>query len=69
MKESSARVESVDFSISVGTVVPRHIKLVTLPPELVEIVPQYRSYKFIIVRDEILIIDPNTFKIVAVLPA
>ncbi len=68
VKESSARVENVDFSLSVGTVVPRHIKLVTLPAELVEIVPQYRSYRFIIVRDEILIIDPNTFRIVAIIP-
>ena len=68
VKESSARVENVDFSLSVGTVVPRHIKLVMLPAELVEIVPQYRSYRFIIVRDEILIIDPNTFRIVAIIP-
>src|SRR6266568_4175512 len=65
VKESSARVDSVDFSVSVGTVVPRHIRLVTLPTEVVEIVPQFRGFKFIIVRDEILIIDPNTFKIVA----
>jgi len=69
VKESSARVDSVDFSVSVGTVVPRHIRLVTLPTEVVEIVPQFRGFKFIIVRDEILIIDPNTFKIVAVIPA
>src|SRR6266567_4123898 len=69
VKESSARVDSADFSVSVGTVVPRHIRLVTLPTEVVEIVPQFRGFKFIIVRDEILIIDPNTFKIVAVIPA
>jgi len=69
VKESSARVEHVDFSVSVGTVVPRHIKLVTLPSEVVEIVPQFRGYRFIIVRDEIVIIDPNTLRIVAVIPA
>src|SRR6266699_3523013 len=68
VKESSARVDKVDFSISVGTVIPRHIRLVVLPPEVVEIVPQYRSYRFIIVRDEILIIDPETFRIVAIIP-
>ena len=49
--------------------VPRHIKLVTLPSEVVEIVPQFRGYRFIIVRDEIVIIDPNTLRIVAVIPA
>jgi hypothetical protein len=68
-KESSARVDNVDFSISVNTVVPRHVRLHVLPPILVEIVPQYRTYRYIIVRDEILIIDPDTFRIVAIIPA
>jgi hypothetical protein len=68
--ESSARVESVDFSISVGTSLPQriHVRARPLPAVLVEIVPQYRTYKFIIVRDEILIIDPETFRIVAIIP-
>jgi hypothetical protein len=68
-KQSSARVESVDFSISVGIVVPRRVHLYALPQELVVIVPQYRKYKYVIVGDEILIIDPRTFRIVAVIPA
>jgi len=68
-KESSAPVDNVDFSISVNTVVPRHVRLHVLPPILVEIVPQYRTYRYIIVRDEILIIDPDTFRIVAIIPA
>jgi hypothetical protein len=70
VKESSARVDTVDFSISVGTTVPQHIhgKLRQLPRELVEIFPQYREYRFILVRDELIIIDPNTLRIVAVIP-
>ena len=66
---SSARVDRVDFSLSVGTRVPRTVHLVVLPEDIVRIVPQFRGYLYIIVRDEIVILDPDTLEIVAILPA
>lgn len=66
---SAGRVDSVNFSVSVGTVVPRSVRVQMLPAEIVEIVPEYRGYKYILVRDEILIIDPETLRIVAVIDA
>ncbi|SFI01833.1 DUF1236 domain-containing protein [Bradyrhizobium sp. Gha] len=59
---------NVNFSLSVGTVVPRDVQLSTLPPDVVEIVPQYRGYSFALVKDEIVVVDPSTYKIVTVLP-
>ena len=59
---------NVNFSLSVGTVVSRDVHLSTLPADVVEIVPQYRGYSFVLVRDEIAIVDPATYKIVTVLP-
>lgn len=59
---------NVNFSLSVGTVVPRDIRLLPLPAEVVEIVPQYRGYNFVLVKDEIVIVEPSTYKIVTVLP-
>lgn len=59
---------SVNFSLSVGTVVPRDVRLQPLPAEVVEIVPQYRGYNFVLVKDEIVIVEPSTYKIVTVLP-
>jgi hypothetical protein len=67
----SQRVESVDhvnFAVSVGTRVPREgVRFYPLPAEVVTIYPEWRGYQFIRVRDEILVIDPNTYEIVAVL--
>ena len=57
------------FSISVGTRVPRSVHFVTLPSEIVQIVPQYRGFDYFLVEDEIVIIDPHTLEIVAVIPA
>ncbi|MEY9391870.1 hypothetical protein ABIF65_011535 [Bradyrhizobium japonicum] len=59
---------SVNFSLSVGTAVPRDVRLQPLPAEVVEIVPQYRGYNFVLVKDEIVIVEPSTYKIVTVLP-
>ncbi|RXH23050.1 MULTISPECIES: DUF1236 domain-containing protein [Bradyrhizobium] len=59
---------NVNFSLSVGTVVPRDVRLQPLPAEVVEIVPQYRGYNFVLVKDEIVIVEPSTYKIVTVLP-
>jgi hypothetical protein len=58
----------VNFSVSVGTVIPRDVRLHPVPAEVVEIVPQYRDYRFFTVREEIVIVEPSTMKIVTVLP-
>lgn len=59
---------NVNFSLTVGTSVPRDIRLQTLPSEVVEVVPQYRGYSFFVVRDEIVIVEPSTLQIVIVMP-
>jgi hypothetical protein len=68
LKASGApRVTNVNFSISVGTVVPRTVRVVAVPPTLVEIQPSWRGYMYFIHGDEIVIVEPGTLRIVAVL--
>jgi hypothetical protein len=62
-------VTNVNFSISVGTRVPRDVSFHPLPAEIVTIYPDWRGYEFILVKDQILVIDPQSFEIVAVLDA
>lgn len=64
-----ARVDHVDFSINVGVAVPRTVHVAVLPAEVVTIVPEYRGFDYIIVGDQLLIIDPSTMEIVYILPA
>ena len=64
-----APVTNVNFSISVGTRVPRDVSFHPLPTEIVTIYPDWRGYEFILVRDQIIVVDPRTFEIVAVLDA
>jgi hypothetical protein len=64
-----ARVNGANFSVSVGARVPRDVHIAVLPPEVVTIVPEYRGFEYVLVGDQLLIIDPNTLEIVAILPA
>jgi outer membrane biosynthesis protein TonB len=66
--ESNERLTNVSFSISVGQAIPRTVHLYRLPVRIVEYVPQYRGYDYFLVGDEILIVDPVTLRIVAVIP-
>jgi len=60
------RVDNVNFSISVGTRIPRTVTLHPLPAVIVDVVPAWRRYRYILVRDEIVIIDPDTYTIIPV---
>jgi uncharacterized protein DUF1236 len=63
-------VTNVNFSISVGTRVPRSgVTFHPLPAQVVTVYPEWRGYEFILVRDQIVVIDPRTLEIVAILDA
>jgi Protein of unknown function (DUF1236) len=64
-----APVTNVNFSISVGTRVPRDVAFHPLPTEIVTIYPDWRGYEFILVNGQIVVVDPQTFEIVAVIDA
>jgi hypothetical protein len=62
-------VEHVNFSISIGTRVPRNVSFLALPSQIVTIYPEWRGSEYFLVRDQIVVVDPRTFEIVAVLEA
>lgn len=68
-KQNVKPVTNVNFSISIGTRVPRSVSFHPVPVEIVEVYPDWRGYEFFLVRDEIVIVNPRTLEIVAVIPA
>jgi hypothetical protein len=67
--EKSERLASVPFSTKVGEAIPGTVHLYVLPVSILEYAPQYRGYEYILVGNEILIVDPRTLRIVAVIDA
>jgi hypothetical protein len=66
-QQNVKRVTNVNFSINIGTRVPRTVTLYALPRVVVEIVPYYRGYRYFVVEDRICIVDPATYEIVYVI--
>jgi len=62
-------VTNINFSVSIGTRVPREVGFHPLPAEIVTYYPDWRGYEFFLVRDQIVVVDPRTLEIVAVLDA
>jgi Protein of unknown function (DUF1236) len=67
--EKAERLTNVQFSITVGEAVPRTVHRYRFPVSIMEYAPQYRDYEYILVGDQILVVDPRTLRIVAVIPA
>jgi hypothetical protein len=62
------RVAHVDFNVTVGTVIPRSgVRIVPVPETLVTIDPSWRGLNYFIYEQELVLIDPATMTIVAVI--
>lgn len=57
----------VSVSIDVGQVLPERVRARPLPPDIIAIAPEYRSYDYVVVRDEVVIVEPRTHKVVEIL--
>jgi hypothetical protein len=61
-------VREVNFSVSVGAVVPASVTtLHTCPSDVVRILQGLPECRYIVVRDQIVIVEPSSRKIVTVI--
>ena len=63
---NARRVNNVNFTLRVGTVVPTSVRVVEVAPVVVVIHPEWRGYMYFVVGDEIIIVNRN-HHIVAIL--
>jgi hypothetical protein len=67
LTSNAPRATNINFSINVGTVVPSSVRIVEVPDTIVRIRPAWKGYRYFVYNDEIIIVEPRTLKIVAVL--
>jgi len=65
--EHVSPLDHVNFAVSVGTRVPHDVRFHPLPSDVVTIYPEWRGYNYVLVHQQIVVIDPATYEIVAVL--
>ncbi|MGO4572438.1 DUF1236 domain-containing protein [Microvirga sp. 2TAF3] len=65
--ERAPRVNNINITIRPGETLTEEVPLAELPDDVVHVAPQYRGYRYFVVRDEIVIVEPRTKKIVDVI--
>ena len=61
-------VRNLNVNISVGTPVPRYVRVYRLPQEIVLIEPQYRGYDYFTTEEDIVIVEPRSHRVVSMVP-
>jgi hypothetical protein len=56
------------ISVSIGAAIPQSVRVYAVPADIVRIYPRFRGHRFVVVEEEIVIIAPDSRRIVAVLP-
>ena len=69
IKQHKVEPARLNVTVSVGTRVPDSVHFYPLPVEVFVVYPEWRGYDYILVGDQILVIDPRTHQIVAILEA
>lgn len=64
---NAPRVNTPSFTVSIGTRIPRDVRLVALPAALITIAPAYREYRYFVTGERIVIVEPSTYEIVEVI--
>jgi hypothetical protein len=69
IRQQKVEPAHLNVSVRVGTRVPESVRFYPLPAEVFVVYPEWRGYSYILVGDQILVINPRTHKIVAILEA
>jgi hypothetical protein len=62
-----ARLAHASFDRRVGHRIPRSVRLFVIPAAVIALFPYYRDYRYVVVEDDICIVDPSTYEIVDVI--
>ena len=67
LRQNKVEPAHLNVSVRVGTRVPESVRFYPLPAEVFVVYPEWRGYSYILVGDQILVINPRTHEIVAIL--
>jgi hypothetical protein len=69
IREHKVEPTRLNVAVRVGTRIPESVRFHPLPVEVINVYPQWRGYNYILVGEQIVVIDPGTHEIVAILEA
>jgi hypothetical protein len=61
---ATASPQNVHIDVNIGADLPGELDVRPLPPAVIALVPEYRGYDYVVVQDEIVIVEPSTRRVV-----
>lgn len=65
---SAGRVDNADFALSIGAAVPANVQLQKLPAEVSDAMGGFQGDQYVLVRNQLVIVDPSARRVVALVP-
>jgi hypothetical protein len=67
-RDNKAASPSISFVAEVGAPVPPAIELYLLPDKILADVPAARSVKYTVIKNQLVLVDPTTMRVVDIIP-
>lgn len=67
-KQQGDRTGSVNFTLAIGSAVPQDVQLQPLPPQISATLGGYKADQYIIVGNQLVIVEPQARRVVAIVP-
>lgn len=64
----TGRLQSANFSVAIGAAVPQQVELQKLPSEVSSLIGGYQGDDYVLVGDQLIIVDPSARRVVAIVP-
>jgi hypothetical protein len=68
-QSDAPKIQKAPFEPMIGAAVPRQVDLKDLPPEITEILQGYWGDQYVLVQDQMVIVDQHSRRVVAIVPA
>lgn len=66
--KTAGRLQSANFSVAIGAAVPQQVELQKLPSEVSSLIGGYQGDDYVLVGDQLVIVDPSARRVVAIVP-
>ncbi len=67
-QQKGERADNVNFTLAIGAAVPQDVQLQKLPPQVSSALGGYNADQYVIVGNQLVIVDPNARRVVAIVP-
>jgi hypothetical protein len=62
-----ATSQNINVAVNIGAPLPGEVELLPLPPAVVSLVPEYQGYEYVVVNEQVAVVQPSTRVVVEII--